>query len=298
MSSTGTAPDAHAPAHRPLQGSCLCGAVTYQISGPFNMMVHCHCSMCRKHHGAAFATFVGAPLMSFKWLSGEDQVACYASSENGRRGFCRHCGSVTPTLVKEMDLALVPAGNLEGDPGVRPQSHVFVASKASWYTITDDLPQYEEYPPEFGIGGVTRPVVEPREGVVMGSCLCNSIAYEITGTPLRTAHCHCTRCRRGRSAAHASNLLYKPDDFRFTRQDAPIGDYRVPEARFFGQSFCTQCGGIVPRVSKERGAVVVPAGPLDTDPGVRPAAHIYVGSKACWFDITDSTPQFEEMMPV
>ena len=249
--------------------------------------------MCRKHHGAAFATFVGAPLMGFKWLSGEDRIEWYASSENGRRGFCRQCGSVAPALLEQMDLALVPAGNLEGDPGIRPQSHVFVGSKAPWYTITDDLPQHEEFPPEFGVGGITLPVVEPREGAVLGSCLCNGITYEITGTPLRSANCHCSRCRRGRSAAHASNLFYKLEDFRFTRQDVPIGDYRVPEAKFFGVSFCTRCGGAVPRVAKERNAVVVPAGPLDTDPGVQPAMHIYVGDKARWFEITDSIPQHQ-----
>lgn len=289
MSPSQSAPELH--------GSCLCGAVTYQIGGPFNMMVHCHCSMCRKHHGAAFATFVGAPLMSFKWLSGEDQILSYASSEKGRRDSCKHCGSVVPTLLAEMDLALAPAGNLEGDPGIRPQAHVFVGSKAPWYQITDDLPQHEEFPPEFGVGGVTRPVVEAREGVVAGSCLCNSITYEITGKPVRSANCHCSRCRRGRSAAHASNLFYKLENFRFTRQDAAIGDYRVPEARFFGVSWCTKCGSAVPRVSKERQAVVVPAGPLDTDPGVQPAMHIYVADKACWFEITDTTPQFETMPP-
>jgi hypothetical protein len=282
-----------------LKGSCLCGAVTYEVRGPFNMMVHCHCSMCRKHHGSAFATFVGAPLMSFKWLTGEDQVASYASSEKGRRFFCRHCGSVTPTLATEMDLALVPAGNLQGDPGVRPQGHVFVGSKACWYTITDDLPQHEEYPPEFAMGGVTRPVVDATAGVVKGSCLCNSIAYEITGTPIRSAHCHCSRCRRARSAAHASNFFYKMDGFRFTRQDAPMRAYKVPEARFFTNAFCENCGGAVPYISVERGAVVVPAGPLDTDPGVRPAAHIYVSDKAPWFDITDKqTPQFAGSPPI
>lgn len=281
-----------------LRGRCLCGAVTYQVSGPFNMMVHCHCSMCRKHHGSAFATFVGAPLMGFKWLSGQDQIVSYASSEKGRRCFCKHCGSVAPALIEEMDLALIPAGNLDGDPQIRPQGHVFVGSKAPWYKITDDLPQHEEFPPEFGVGGITRPIVEaPRPGVVVGSCLCNSITYEITGKPLRTANCHCSRCRRGRSAAHASNMFYKLDDFRFTRQDAPVGDYRVPEAKYFGVSFCTKCGSAVPRVSKERGAVVVPFGPLDTDPGVQPAMHIYVANKACWFEITDTTPQFAEGPP-
>ena len=281
-----------------LPGACLCGAVTYQAAGPFSMMVHCHCSMCRKHYGTAFATFVGAPLMGFKWLSGEAAIVTYASSENGRRAFCRHCGSVMPTLIPDMDLALLPAGNLDGDPGVRPQSHVFVGSKAPWYTITDDLPQHEEYPPELGIGGVSRPPVEVREGVVAGSCLCNSIAFEITGAPLRTANCHCSRCRRGRSAAHASNAFYKLDDFRFTKQDAGISDYRVPEARFFGVAFCSKCGGTVPRISKERGAVVVPYGPLDNDPGVQPAMHIFTANKACWFDITDATPQFATAPPV
>jgi hypothetical protein len=281
-----------------LTGTCLCGAVTYEVRGPFNMMVHCHCSMCRKHHGAAFATFVGAPLMGFKRLTGEDRVGSYASSEKARRYFCRHCGSVTPTPVKEMDLVFVPAGNLQGDPGVRPEAHVFVGSKAGWYTITDDLPQHEEYPPEFGIGGVTRPVVEPTPGVVKGSCLCNSIAYEITGPVLRSAHCHCSRCRRARSAAHASNFFYKMDGFRFTRQEAPIHAYKVPEARFFTTAFCENCGGTVPYISVERGAVVVPAGPLDTDPGLRPAAHIFVGDKAPWFEITDTeTPQFEGAPP-
>ena len=280
-----------------LAGRCLCGVVTFQVSGPFNTMTHCHCSMCRKHHGSAFATLVGAPLMGFKWLSGEDSVIEYASSEKGRRYFCRHCGSVMPMLIEAMDLALVPAGNLDGDPEVRPQSHLFVGSKAPWYEITDDLPQHEEYPPEFGIRGVPRPVVDPVEGRVKGSCLCNSIQYEISGMPIRTAHCHCSRCRRGRSAAHASNLFYNIEAIRFTRQDAPIGDYKVPEAKHFGVAFCTRCGGAVPRLSPERGVVVVPAGPLDTDPGVRPAIHIHVGSKACWFEITDTTPQFETMPP-
>lgn len=282
----------------PLRGACLCGAVTYQVTGPCNMMVHCHCSMCRKHHGSAFATLVGAPLMGFKWLGGQDQEVTYVSSEKGRRAFCRQCGSVAPSLIPDMDLALLPAGNLEGDPEVRPQSHVFVGSKAPWYTITDDLPQHEEYPPEFGISGVSRPVPEIPEGVVAGSCLCNSIAYEITGPAFRAAHCHCSRCRRGRSAAHASNLFYKLEDFRFTRQDAAITSYRVPEAKFFAVAFCSKCGGAVPRISIERGAVIVPAGALDNDPGVRPAMHLYTQFKACWFEITDAIPQFDTAAPV
>src|SRR5688572_17400839 len=53
-------------------GACLCGTVRYELDGPFTMMMHCHCSMCRKHHGAPFATFVAAAHSGFRWRSGED----------------------------------------------------------------------------------------------------------------------------------------------------------------------------------------------------------------------------------
>lgn len=274
-------------------GVCLCGTVRYEVHGPLSMMIHCHCSMCRKHHGASFATFVGAPLMGFRWLGGADDVATYESSQKGQRSFCRGCGSVAPTLSKEMDMAFCPAGNLQGDLDIRPESHLFVGSKAPWTVLTDRLPQHEEYPQEFAVTGVTRPQIEARPGITEGSCLCGKIAYEATGTPLRMVHCHCSRCRLGRSAAHATNVVYQIDDFRFTRGTANLAEYKVPEARYFAVAFCSHCGSAAPRISAERGIVIVPAGTLDTDPGVRPQGHIFVGSKANWFEITDELPQFE-----
>jgi len=279
------------------RGQCLCGAVQYEIAGPFSLMMHCHCSMCRKHHGASFATFVAAPIEGFKWLAGEDAIASYPSSEHGRRNFCRRCGSVTPTLMAEAGFALAPAGNIDGDPVIRPQSHMFVGSKAAWYTITDDVPQHAAMPADFGGGsGLTRPAVPQRDGVADGSCLCGEVAYEVRA-PIRMYHCHCWRCRRARSAAHTTNMFSSIDDFAFTRGEQLVAQYKVPEALRFGVAFCTRCGGKVARVSRERGNVVVPVGALDTDPGMRPQANIYVGSKAPWYDITDSLPQFAEAPP-
>src|SRR5262245_36892858 len=75
------------------RGSWLCGTLRYEIDAPFQMMMHCHCSMCRKHHGAPFATFALGPLPAFRWLSGEDAVATYRSSEQGSRSYCRQCAS-------------------------------------------------------------------------------------------------------------------------------------------------------------------------------------------------------------
>jgi hypothetical protein len=275
------------------RGNCLCGAVRYEVDARFTAMLHCHCSMCRKHHGAPFATFAAAPSAAFRWSSGEDAVVQYRSSEQGTRTYCRNCGSVAPQVLPQMELAICPAGNLEGDPGVRPQMHMFVGSKAPWYAITDHLPQHTAVPPEFGGGtGIDRPAVLARPGVTEGSCLCGAVAYEFTGTPLRMMNCHCSRCRRGRSAAHTTNLFVPLDGFRWLRGEPLVAAYKVPDAARFAVAFCTRCGGKVPRVAPEANWAVVPAGTLDTDPGMRPQAHIFVGSKAPWFEITDDLPQY------
>ena len=278
------------------KATCLCGALEYEFTAPFDQMLHCHCSMCRKHHGTAFATFVSAPVAAFRWIKGEDKVRTYASSAEGKRFFCAICGSVGPTLMPEAAFALCPAGNLLADPEVRPSMHMFVGSKAPWYTITDAVPQHAGYPPEFGGGfGVERPAAAAQPGVITGSCLCGGVAFE-AGTPFRMHNCHCSRCRRGRSAAHATNVFVKTELFRWTRRDQEIVDYKVPDARFFGVAFCARCGADVPRASA-RGFFVIPAGALDSDPGIRPQAHIFVGSKAPWYEITDQVPQFAEGPP-
>ena len=147
-----------------IEGGCLCGALRYEIDGPFVDMLHCHCSMCRKHHGTPFATWAAAPSSGFRWLTDTATLARYASSPNAHRDFCSVCASVAPTFIDAMGLVIVPAGNLDGDPGIRPSKHMFVGSKAHWYTITDDLPQHAEYPPEFGTPATPRPRIELKPG--------------------------------------------------------------------------------------------------------------------------------------
>ena len=280
-----------------IQGHCLCGAVRYEIDGPLSNLLHCHCSMCRKHHGTAFATWAVAPLSSFRLTAGADSIERYASSPGLHRSFCRHCGSVVPDAMEARGLVILPAGNLEGDLGMLPQFHMLTGSKAKWYRIEDDLPQYEEYPPQYRMPSAPRAPAEAKPGLVHGSCLCGSVAYEITGAPQRMYYCHCSRCRMGRSAAHATNVFFGAEGFRWTRGEDQIGDYAVPGARFFGVSFCLRCGGAVPRVSRERNIVNVPAGSLDSEPGIESMGHIFVDSKAPWDVIRGDMPQFAEMPP-
>ena len=131
------------------EGRCLCGALRFEADPPFQFMVNCHCSMCRKHHGSAFATFIAVPPAAFRWVSGEANVGVYASSESAARAFCRVCGSVAPHLLPAIGQIIIPAGNLEGDLGMTPQMHIFAGSRAPWHEITDELPRSEAYPPGF-----------------------------------------------------------------------------------------------------------------------------------------------------
>jgi hypothetical protein len=131
----------------PVRGSCLCGGVKYEITGPLRHPLNCHCSMCRKAHGAAFRSRAGVRVTDLKWLQGESLVKYYQSSPGTFRGFCNACGSPVLSKFDGRPEYGIPLGFLDGDPGVRPERHVFVGSKAPWFEITDDLPQHVELPP-------------------------------------------------------------------------------------------------------------------------------------------------------
>lgn len=125
-------------------GSCLCGGVTYEINGDFVDMAHCHCSMCRKSHGAAFVTFAVCRNEDFSWTGGKDLVTKFTSSPGNIRSFCSKCGGNVP-LYFPNNMMGVPAGSLDTDPGTRPAYHVYAGSKLPWHEIEDGLPRYSEY---------------------------------------------------------------------------------------------------------------------------------------------------------
>jgi len=130
-------------------GSCLCGAVRYEVTGPLGAIHHCHCAMCRKAHGAAFSSFARAAASDVRLVAGAETLRSYRSSPPVERRFCGECGSNLFFRHDAVaDATWVAAGSIDGDPGVRPESHIFVTSKAPWHEITDALPQYEAYPPD------------------------------------------------------------------------------------------------------------------------------------------------------
>ncbi|STX52015.1 Uncharacterized conserved protein [Legionella busanensis] len=132
-----------------LTGRCLCGEIAYEIKGALGPIVNCHCSMCRRWHGAAFRTRCSVESKNFTWIKGEEYLSKFHSSKKVIKTFCKKCGSNLISLyVDKPDYIGLPIGALEQDPGSRPIANIFVASKSPWYEITDNLPQYNELPSE------------------------------------------------------------------------------------------------------------------------------------------------------
>jgi hypothetical protein len=122
--------------------------VRYEIHGALSAVLNCHCSVCRKAHGSAFRSRGRVAAKDFKWIAGEDLMTYFESSPGTRRGFCRVCGSpILTRFDKDPSMFSVPFGAFDDDPGVSPQLHAYVASKAPWHEIADDLPQFDERPP-------------------------------------------------------------------------------------------------------------------------------------------------------
>jgi len=126
-----------------IAGSCLCGGIRYEISGgqPKHMS-HCHCSLCRKFHGAAFATYVGVHRDQLAVTAGTNLLKSYTTPNGSTRTFCSACGS-SLFWANEKYPAFISAaaGTLDTDPESRATVHIHVDSKAPWYEITDDLEQ-------------------------------------------------------------------------------------------------------------------------------------------------------------
>lgn len=129
---------------RMLAGKCLCGAVQYQVADAFVYALNCHCSNCRRATGSAFKPFAGIARDKFLVMAGDQQLLIYGDQQ-AHDGHCRHCGSLLYSVVRDGTFVHVTLGTLLDAPTIRPSAHIFVASKAPWFDITDSLPQYAAF---------------------------------------------------------------------------------------------------------------------------------------------------------
>jgi len=132
-----------------LSGHCECARVRFEVDGNIEDFSHCHCSQCRRLHGAAYATFAGVNRGEFRYVAGESDTSSYLSSPSNIRVFCSVCGStILVDPQDEPEYLYLSMSTLEGDPHRPPGYHAYVGSKAPWHEISDDLPQYDTDPPE------------------------------------------------------------------------------------------------------------------------------------------------------
>lgn len=132
---------------------------------------------------------------------------------------------------------------------------------------------------------------------VSGSCLCRNVSYEIKGNMGVFQYCHCSRCRKFTGSAHAANMFVSPRDFMWLRGEDDIGRYDPPDTKYFATAFCKNCGSSLPWLSKSGQVVIIPAGSLDGDPGIRPTQNIFCGSRPAWYAAASSLPEHEEVPP-
>lgn len=130
-------------------GSCLCGAVRFEVEGSFERFFLCHCSFCRKDTGSAHAANLFSTTAKLTWLAGENEVTTYnLPSTRHAKSFCRTCGSALPRRLPAGGAALiVPAGSLESPITIRPDAHIFSASRADWDRELETVPMIDRLPP-------------------------------------------------------------------------------------------------------------------------------------------------------
>jgi len=128
-------------------GSCQCGAGQFEIEGEFQSFFLCHCGRCRKDTGSAHAANLFSTTATITWLSGEDTIARYQVPETRHvKSFCSTCGAAVPSIQMDGALLVVPAGSLDGEPGISPTAHICIASRAGWEDAMHDIPKFEGLP--------------------------------------------------------------------------------------------------------------------------------------------------------
>lgn len=130
-----------------LKGSCLCGGIAFEISGPHQGIVCCHCTLCRRCSGTGGIATITVRYDQVRWIRGEELVSCFQRPSGYGSAFCRRCGSPAPDPDRGRTRYGIPVGLLEDDPSLAVVEHIYVGSKAGWEVIGGDAPQHDENGP-------------------------------------------------------------------------------------------------------------------------------------------------------
>lgn len=118
---------------------------------------------------------------------------------------------------------------------------------------------------------------------IKGSCVCGAVAFRISGPFRAFQYCHCSRCRKKTGSSYAANIFVPVDQFSWERGEDKVRRFELPEAKYWSTAFCTACGSAMPWLTKNGRVMVVGAGALDDDPGLKPKFSVHYDSRAPWY---------------
>jgi hypothetical protein len=247
----------------------------------------CHCSQCRRLHGAPGA-YTSAPVSAYR-IRGEESLNWYRISPRSEQGFCRVCGS--KLFWREIGGKVLDAtmGSLDTAAGLTLARHIWTRSQGDYYEIGHDgVPRYAESSRGAQpIGEETPPQAGPKTQEHSGRCQCSAVSYRVSGNMRDVVYCHCSQCRRihghapGYSAARKAEMAIEGEE--------NIVWYRASNQAQRG--FCRSCGSSLFWKPDGRETVSISAGSINAPTGLKSVRHIYAGDKGDYYQIADGVPQ-------
>ena len=130
------------------KGSCICGSVSYEITGEPSAFFHCHCSRCRKSSGTGHASNILLKPEAATWTAGEELLANFKVPDAARfrTVFCTRCGCPMPRVAPDLSIAVIPAGSLDNEPSIQPMARIMWDSRTDWSCEAGEIPCWPEYP--------------------------------------------------------------------------------------------------------------------------------------------------------
>jgi hypothetical protein len=272
-----------------LKGRCLCGAVSYEVQKAASAPSLCHCSQCRRLHGAPGA-YIGAPLTDYR-ISGEESLNWYRLPRS-EQAFCKVCGSKLfwreAGGSQDLDVSI---GSLDSPTGLKLGRHIFAQSQGDYYEIGHDgVPRYAEYSGGAApIGEEAPPPAGPRKTEHTGRCQCGAVTYRVRGNMRDVVVCHCGQCQHNHGYAPGYTAARKVE--LTVEGEGNVAWYRSSgEAR---RGFCRTCGSSLFWESEGRDTVSITAGSLNAPTGLKTVLHIMTADKHDYYTIADGVPQVE-----
>lgn len=254
-----------------MRGSCLCGAVAFEVDPPLRDVVACHCTQCRKQSGHYWAA-TSAPLERFR-LMRADGLVWYRASPSARRGHCGHCGATLFWQPEgEARISFSP-GALDGPTGLRIDRHIFTGDGGDYY-------------PE---STATHP---PPGDRLHGACLCGGCAFSLPAPAGEVTACHCTQCRK-LSGHFSASFDAEETALVWERRDT-LAEYATAGGGRRG--FCRDCGASLWFRAAD-GAFSVEAGVIDGATGGTLVRHIFTADKGDYYPLEDGLPHFPVAEP-